>query len=158
MVIIVFAQTYIDVKMNKQELKKKIKDYISFFETLEAKRLLLLGRYYHRDARFKDPFHDVEGAQNIRNVFEKIYNQTSPKIRYAHYGLSEDGVTALLRWDYMFELKSGKQVISGTTELTFDKDGLIVSQIDYWDPSEAVYEKVPVLRSLVRMVKRKLCS
>ena len=60
-------------------MEDALKKYVTFFETLTPQRLALLGSYFAKDARFKDPYNDVEGLQSIRAVFDHMYVQVVGK-------------------------------------------------------------------------------
>jgi steroid delta-isomerase len=140
-------------------MQDALKKYVAYFEALTPQRLALLGSYFERNARFKDPYNDVEGLQNIRAVFDHMYRQTeNPKFKVAYAALCEDGHTALLRWDMLFYMKGKKQVISGASEVIFSDKGLVASHIDYWDTGAYVYRKVPVLSGIIKMIEKKLAT
>jgi len=43
----------------------------------------------------------------------------------------------------------------GASHLLLDADGRITSHRDYWDAAEELYEKLPVLGALMRILKRR---
>jgi len=45
-------------------------------------------------------------------------------------------------------------VVDGASYIRFDPDGPVVEHIDYWDPARQRYERVPVLGSLMRWLRR----
>jgi hypothetical protein len=49
-------------------------------------------------------------------------------------------------------------VIHGVTHLCFDTDGLVCLHRDYWDPAEELYERLPIIGSLMRWLKKRLAS
>jgi steroid delta-isomerase len=62
-----------------------------------------------------------------------------------------------IRWDYTFQtLKGEAWEIPGTSVVRFNAAGLAVEHVDYWDPAEHVYSKLPVLGALMRWLRRKL--
>ncbi len=46
-------------------------------------------------------------------------------------------------------------VIDGMSEIRFRADGRVAEHLDHWDAAEQLYERVPVLGTLIRLVKRK---
>lgn len=141
------------------DFKEAVARYVSYFENLKPRDLVLLGKYFTKDARFTDPFNDVSGHQAIRAVFDDMFEQTeNPRFRILHVGLSQDNHTALLRWDLLFAVKGKKQTISGMSEVTFNTQGLATSHIDYWDPTGPIYRKVPVLKQIMSFVRNKLTA
>jgi hypothetical protein len=50
------------------------------------------------------------------------------------------------------------QRVRGATHQRFGADGLIVEHRDYWDVAEELYEKLPLLGTLMRWLKRRAGS
>ncbi len=48
------------------------------------------------------------------------------------------------------------QQIHGGTLLTLAADGRIAAHRDYWDAAEGVYEKLPFVGALLRVIKRRM--
>ena len=65
---------------------------------------------------------------------------------------------AFLTWEFRFRMKrfdtATTQVIRGATHLRFAADGRVTMHRDYWDAAEELYEKLPVLGSLMRWLRR----
>ena len=53
---------------------------------------------------------------------------------------------------------SFEQVIRGASHLKFDGEGRIRYHRDYWDAAEELYEKLPVLGGLMRLLKKRAAS
>ena len=72
------------------------------------------------------------------------------------------GADCFLTWDFYFfmdRFSSGtEQKIAGATHLVFDAKGRIELHRDYWDAAEELYEKLPVVGSLMRWLKRRANS
>ncbi len=64
-----------------------------------------------------------------------------------------------LSWDFHFRFKSFRpaqsQLVHGSSHLKLDAGGLVCYHRDYWDTSEEVYEKLPLLGGLMRWLKAK---
>ena len=48
-----------------------------------------------------------------------------------------------------------EQTIEGSSYLQLNAQGLITLHRDYWDAAQELYEKLPVLGSLMRWLKRR---
>ena len=136
-----------------------LKAYVEYFETLEPRRLIFISKYFAPKARFRDPFNDVVGLRNIRAIFDHMYDTLdNPRFKVSHYAICADGYTALLRWDFLFS-RSGKQhCISGCSEVMFNDKKMVISHIDYWDPADTVYQKIPILGSIIKAIRNKLSA
>ncbi|HET9024750.1 MAG TPA: nuclear transport factor 2 family protein [Burkholderiaceae bacterium] len=128
-----------------------------FFETLSPAAVERLDEVYVPDARFKDPFNDVTGVPAIRTVFAGMYRQVD-RPRFVITRSVCQGDDAFLAWDFLFSFKGdneGERMIRGATHIQFAADGRVALHRDYWDAAEELYEKLPVLGSLMRWLKRR---
>jgi steroid delta-isomerase len=129
---------------------------IEFYEHLRLEDLPRLGGVYAPQAHFKDPFNDVRGLPDIEAVFAHMFRAlTGP--RFVVVSQMARGDEAFLVWDFIFQFhgQSAVQTIRGASHLRFDAQGLVVDHRDYWDAAEELYEKLPVLGSLMRWLKRR---
>jgi len=127
-----------------------------FFETLTLDSVAQIGSVYADDARFKDPFNEVRGLPEVRRVFVHMFEQVKNP-RFVVTRAISDGNDAFLTWDFRFSMNFSPdqpQVIRGATHIQFDADGRVAVHRDYWDAAEELYEKLPLLGSLMRFLKR----
>jgi len=131
---------------------------VAFFEQLSPSDLVRLGEVYAADARFKDPFNEVQGVPAISAVFEHMY-QALETPRFVVLDVVADGDQCFLTWDFLFRFKRFsprvEQVVRGATHLRFAADGRIALHRDYWDAAEELYEKLPAVGALMRWLKRR---
>jgi ketosteroid isomerase-like protein len=124
---------------------------IASYESLTPAGLDRLVALYAEGCRFKDPFNDVRGRAALRRVFEHMFETlTSP--RFVVTTACVEGDQCFLGWDF----HAGALVIRGASHLRFDAAGLVADHRDYWDAAEELYEKLPVLGALMRLLKRRL--
>lgn len=128
-----------------------------FFETLSLASVEDgIEAMYAPDARFKDPFNDIRGIGAIRQVFRRMYEQVDTP-RFVITDTVCEGDQAFLIWDFRFRLRKwrrAEQSIRGATHIQFSVDGRVALHRDYWDAAEELYEKLPILGSLMRWLKR----
>ncbi|MES2900744.1 MAG: nuclear transport factor 2 family protein [Pseudomonadota bacterium] len=128
-----------------------------FYETLSPATLEAeLGAIYAADARFKDPFNEVQGLVPIAAIFAHMFHQVDDP-RFVVTTRVGQGGQAFLTWDFKFSMKrfsKEPQCIRGATHLVFNEHGLVSVHRDYWDAAEELYEKLPVLGGLMRWLKR----
>jgi len=134
---------------------------VQFFEAVTPDNLKRLGEFYDPQARFKDPFNDVVGIPAIQHIFAHMFVQLEqPRFVVTHQVLQ--GQQCFLTWEFKFGFKGFKtgqtQTILGATHLVLNEAGLITLHRDYWDAAEELYEKLPVLGSLMRWLKRRASS
>ena len=139
-------------------IEEKLDTFIAFFERLEGHRLVLLGKCYNKNARFTDPLNDVEGLDRIRYVLEKKFCVEKPKYKAVHKAVLPDGISALIRWDFLYSVKGKRKTISGVSELTFNKKGEVIAQVDYWNPLPDFYERLPLSGRFIKSLKKKFSA
>jgi len=138
--------------MNQQAFE----NYIQFFETLTPKSLDELDQFFIDNARFKDPFNDVVGVSDIRKIFQHMFSTTQDSRFVVDKFAATDNILCL-HWHYYFKTRQGKPwEIPGMSRVIFDDAGKVTEHVDYWDPAESIYEKLPVLGGFMRILKRKL--
>lgn len=127
-----------------------------FYESLTPHNLSCIKAFYAPNARFKDPFNEVEDVEHIQRIFEHMFQQLDAP-RFVVTGRFEEERAGVLVWEMCWGADDeGK--IEGTTHVLFDDNGKVVEHRDYWDPAESLYERVPVLGGLMRRIKRKLAT
>ena len=128
-----------------------------YFEQLTAEKLGQLSHYYNATATFKDPFNEVAGIASITQIFEHMYRKLDGPCFVIHDRVVS-GKDAFLTWDFVFRFKGGsaQQTVRGASHLRFDDAGLISMHRDYWDAAEELYEKLPLVGTLMRWLKRKI--
>ena len=131
---------------------------VDFFEQLAPSSLDRLDAIYAPGAYFKDPFNEVRGLASIRQIFSHMYDALEQP-RFVVTGCVVDGDACFLTWDFQFRFKrfdsQALQTVRGGSHLKFDASGLLEFHRDYWDAAEELYEKLPVIGSLMRWFKRR---
>ena len=130
---------------------------IRWFESLTPESVTRTGDVYVADAYFKDPFNEVHGVAAIQRIYAHMFEQvTEPRFRVTARWQGEAGV--MLAWDFVFRRGAREQVIRGVSHLLLAPDGRITSHRDYWDAASELYETVPVLGALMRLIRRRLAA
>lgn len=131
---------------------------VAFYEQLSPQALDGLPGLYTEDARFKDPFNEVRGLPAIRRVFEHMYDSLQDP-RFVVTQQLVDGAQCFLVWEFRFRFQRWQQgmdqVVHGGSHLLLASDGRITDHRDYWDAAEELYEKLPLVGSLMRWIKRR---
>jgi hypothetical protein len=141
--------------MNTDEAVPRL---VAFYETLTAQSLATLPLYYDANARFKDPFNDVMGLEPIEAIFAHMF-KTLQHPRFVVTNRVVQGQQCFLTWEFRFghpRMHAGvEQVILGASHIVLSAQGLVTLHRDYWDAAEELYEKMPVLGTLMRWLKKK---
>ncbi|MCL4799489.1 MAG: nuclear transport factor 2 family protein [Burkholderiales bacterium] len=128
---------------------------VRWFETLTPESARRAGEVYAPDAHFKDPFNEVRGVEPIARIYAHMFEQVEAP-RFEVTGRFPGEGTAMLLWDFTFGPQGARRCVRGASHLVFAADGRIARHRDYWDVAEELYEKVPVLGGLLRLIKRRL--
>ena len=131
----------------------------AYFESITEATLPQLRNFYAPDAYFKDPFNEVRDVASIEHIFAEMYVSLHEP-RFVVHSKVEQGDQAFLTWDFNFRIKKYKphvaQTIRGSSHLKFDEQGRVCYHRDYWDASEEIYEKLPIVGALMRFLKKRV--
>lgn len=131
---------------------------VRFYETIDAHSLRAqLATIYSDEARFKDPFNEVQGLDAIAAIFEHMFEQVHAP-RFVVVNRVQEGAQAFLVWEFQYRMKrfsQEQQCIRGASHIVFDARGKVFVHRDYWDAAEELYEKLPLLGALMRWLKRR---
>jgi hypothetical protein len=130
----------------------------TFFETLSPQNVAQLHTIYDAQARFKDPFNEVQGLPEIEQIFQHMYVALDQP-HFVVTGQVVDGAQAFLTWEFRFRFKrfdtTTLQAVRGASHVVFNNQGLVTMHRDYWDAAEELYEKLPVLGGVMRWLKKR---
>lgn len=144
--------------MSRAATDPRVHEIVTLFERLAPADLPRLAEIYAPDARFKDPFNDVQGVAAITRIFEHMFKALEAP-RFVIRDTLVQGDQCFLSWDFAFRLRrygGAEQVIRGASHLQLARDGRIAVHRDYWDAAEELYEKLPVVGALMRWLKRRV--
>jgi hypothetical protein len=140
-----------------QEMAGRTEAVVHFFENLQRSELSRLGQIYAPQARFRDPFNEVQGVAQIEAIFQHMYRS----LEQPHFYVTErvmQGRQCFLVWDFRFRFQRFSpaqwQTVHGSSHLRFDDQGLVEYHRDYWDAAQELYEKLPAVGSLMRWLRR----
>lgn len=132
---------------------------VDFYQTLSPDSLARIGDVYAVDARFKDPFNEVQGLAAVQAIFDQMFRQLHEP-RFVVTSCMQQGDEAFLAWAFHFRFRGHApqvtQTILGATQVRLGPDGRVVWHRDYWDVAEELYEKLPWVGGLMRWLKRRV--
>ncbi len=136
------------------QYKPPLQKAIGYFENLSVDDVKRMATFYTEDAYFKDPFNEVTGVQAITKIFDHMFVKVKAP-RFVIVSVIEGENEAFLSWDFFLTFKGETEPrkIHGATHLKFAADGRIASHRDYWDAAEELYEKLPLVGSIMRFLK-----
>lgn len=116
-----------------------------------------LNGIYSDKVVFKDPIHEIRGLENLKAYFKKL----NENLVEGSFVFTEESIVekkAYLSWEMNLKLKSPRKIVkaSGISVLTIEEK--IVGHRDYFDAGELFYENVPLLGSVIRLLKKKMAG
>ncbi len=134
------------------------KKYALFFENIKKETPIEeYKEIFDLNARFKDPFNEVVGIEEIYEIFQDMYEKLDNP-RFKVIEIIEQNSIAYLKWTFKYNFKNDslENSFEGLSRVEFDKNKKAISHIDYWDAGENVYEKIPILSFFIKLIKRKI--
>lgn len=129
-----------------------------FYVDLKAADLDQLRDLYAAAAAFRDPVHELVGVERLREYFVKSQQAVS-ECRFEFHERVENESRCFYRWSMHYRhprLQNGRPlVLHGMTYLQI-ADGRIHYHEDSYDLGAMLYEHVPLLRTGVLWLKKRL--
>lgn len=135
---------------------------VDFFKQLNKDTMHLVDEFYDRRVLFRDPLVEIHGREQLKAYYARLYHNVREIDFDISYVIQEQHNTALA-WKMMLRadnFNGNKPVtVDGSSVIKFGgAEGKAVYHRDYFDLGEFVYEGVPLVGSLVRLVKRKMAQ
>ena len=132
--------------------------YKAFLETLTLANVDGLTELVRPAVRFRDPIHDVRGVDQIIRVYARLFDAVDdPRFIVSRYACAED--VGFLRWHFTCRPrilgKGHPWIVDAVTVLTFDEQGKVVDQVDYWDAGQNMYERYRVIGPVFRFFRKR---
>ena len=153
--------------MNRTGNSDALNRVIQVYESLTPESLTDLEQLYDADAHFTDPFKDVVGVSEINKIFVDMFESLqAPRFEvltaFDAQQNNDELNQAFMTWNFHFHRNSqtAEQAIRvhGSTHLVFGEGSRIVIHRDYWDAAGQLYERMPVLGSILSMLRRKISA
>lgn len=142
--------------------EQTLQSVVEFFEHLQPSDLPRLAMLYTADAHFKDPFNEVQGVAAIERIFSHMFD-TLERPRFVITQQVQQGAQCFVTWDFLFAIPrmnhGATQTIRGATHFVLREEAgtwRVAVHRDYWDAAEELYEKLPVVGSLMRWLKNRV--
>lgn len=138
-----------------ESMRDRYGEIANWFERLQPETLDSIGDIYAPDAAFTDPFNEVHGVAAVRLVYEHMFaSLEAPRFKVSTMVVESD--QAFMTWSFDFRLGAKPYGIVGCTHFRLDAEGRIILHRDYWDAAREVYERVPLLGPVLRLLRRRL--
>lgn len=135
-----------------------LRDYAAIFSDFSPQALRRLDGLCRPQVRFRDPFHDVTGLEEMRAIFASMFGLfEAPTFTVHDHALGADH--GFILWTFDDGARGSDAVrFDGTSTLAFDGECRIIAHTDHWDAAGAIHERVPVLGGAIRLVNRRIAA
>ncbi|GAA6185638.1 MULTISPECIES: nuclear transport factor 2 family protein [Alteromonadaceae] len=137
-----------------------LKKFENFYRNLSLQSIAHLGDVYAPEATLIDPLSQHQGLKCIKDYFENLLTNTS-KCDCLIQHITEVEGDIFVTWKMRIvhpQLNSGKEFeVDGISHLKSANDKIVFHR-DYYDLGEMIYEQVPLLKHIIRALKRRLVS
>ena len=133
--------------------KNYINDYLNLFSNLNKDNIKKFDDLVVKDIIFIDPFNNIKGLDNFKNIFYHMFDTVEePKFDIVDYAQNKDHI--FLKWKMTFYAFKASQTIEGMSDITLNKEGKVISHVDYWDSLNGIFIKLPFLGFLYKISLR----
>jgi hypothetical protein len=137
-----------------------LSNFVKVYQTLSTDNLELLATIYHREVTFIDPIHELKGFDNLFQYFQDLYeNLVSCEFVISNVIAQED--QAAIYWTMSYQhpkLNKGNVInVTGSSHIKGHEDKVIYHR-DYLDLGSMLYEQLPVLGKLIKLIKNKAAN
>ncbi|TWX53632.1 nuclear transport factor 2 family protein [Colwellia hornerae] len=132
-------------------------NFVKVYQTLSTDNLDLLSTIYHGDVVFIDPIHQLKGFNNLFEYFKNLYENLTT-CDFVINNVITDKDQAAIYWTMSYQhpkLNKGKLItVIGHSHIKGYEDKIIYHR-DYLDLGAMLYEQLPVLGKLIKLIKQK---
>lgn len=144
------------VQPGSETEREAIDRFTSFYQVFSAEIIKdKIKTVYAESAYFRDGYREVRGLENIEAYFLKSA-ETVHECTFDFHDVAIHEGNYYVRWVMNLTTKRWKDepiTAVGMSHVRFDKDGKVIFHQDYWDTS-LVYEKIPIMGSVIRWVRK----
>ncbi|WP_027107857.1 nuclear transport factor 2 family protein [Lacticigenium naphthae] len=110
--------------------------------------------FYHENIIFQDSIQRIEGKVEFEAMCNRLAKRCK-SLRMDIYTIIKADNSVMMEWKMTMSFRVfPTKPIYGATRLTFDSDGLIIEQRDYYDLWGDICDGIPVVRSIYRWLMR----
>ncbi len=126
-----------------------------FFHQLAVDTMDSVAEFYHPEVTFEDPLATIRGTGPLRDYYAKMYQEVVEiQFHFSETVEQEDVLMTCWKMDLRTKKLNGGRMFSvvGTSLLKF-QDDLVIYHRDTFDMGAFLYERVPLLGSIIRFFK-----
>ncbi|WP_136806654.1 nuclear transport factor 2 family protein [Desulfosediminicola flagellatus] len=135
--------------------------FLETYKKLNAQHLNLLDDIYSSEIHFIDPVHELRGLTQLHKYFENLYaNIHHIQFEFSHpQWMEKEGYVQWLMTFAHPRIHAGQRVtVPGTSFLKFDSANKVYFHRDYFDIGAMLYQHLPIIGPVVKMINRRLAQ
>ena len=133
--------------------KNYINNYLNLFSNLNKENIKKFDDLVVKDIIFIDPFNNIKGLDDFKNIFYHMFDTVEePKFDIVDYAQNKDHI--FLKWKMTFYAFKASQTIEGMSDITLNKEGKVISHLDYWDSLNGIFIKLPFIGIIYKISLR----
>ncbi len=145
----------IEVGSKNSAVPATLAEFTKLFNELDKGNLNKLSEVYSEDVQFQDPLGSVRGLDELTRYFAGAYaNALSCRFDFAEPVVN--GSSAAIPWVMHLRhkrIRKGREIaVDGISRLQI-KDGKVCYHRDYFDAGQLLYENLPIVGRIIRLVK-----
>ena len=111
---------------------------------------------YHPDVVFRDSIQTINGKDEFMALCNRLTDRCQ-ELKMDIHNVAREGQAIFLQWTMtMIFRKSPSTGLFGSTVLTLQEDGRIISQRDYYDLGGDIFDNVPYFKKSYRKFMKKV--
>lgn len=116
-------------------------------------------RVYAEQIYFRDAFKQLDSAEAVRDYLVHGLEPVSG-VRFKFNRVLRSGGDFYVDWTMAIDFKKTPpdtwEESMGVSHFRFNSSGQVIFHQDYWDPTDIVYKRIPLVKQLIAYVKKKL--
>jgi len=110
--------------------------------------------FYHKNIIFQDSIQKIEGKVKFEAMCNRLAKRCN-SLKMDIYNITKTDNIVMMDWKMTMSFRFfPKKPIYGATRLTFDSEGMITEQRDYYDLWGDIYDEIPIIRRIYRWFMR----
>ncbi len=129
------------------------------FNNLTKDNLDILNDFYDEKVNFVDPVRSVKGLKQLKKYYSHAYANVI-SISFNFHEINHQDDLYFAKWTMNLQAKglnlNKPFPVEGLSVIQFTDANKVIYHRDYLDLGSMVYENIPVLGSLIKLIKKKL--
>lgn len=153
------AQFQLPAPASSQE-QLMVQRVVNLFSDYSAENIQAnFSKVYAEEVYFRDAFRQFDRGDDI---LAYMLHGLAPlrKCEFVFADYARSGGDYYLRWTMRLNFKNAPEgqweESAGMTHIRFNSEGQVVFHQDYWDPTDILYRRIPLVAQIIAAVKKKM--